>query len=328
MYYLATAALTVAAASGRVTAGDVNVRPVVGIYAAPFHHSSTGCSGSKGCDYVAASYVKWLESAGARSLPILYDSTSADIDAIFPQINGVLLPGGGSSLPDGAKRIVELAMQASDNGTHFPVWGTCLGFEWLMEIVGGSDVLGSGFDSENITMALNLTSAASSSRLLGATKGVDGHRDRSEDAAAQLRTDLSNTANPPAMNNHQAGVTPATFKENSKLNSFFDVLSTNVDRKGRAFVSTVESKTYPVYGTQWHPEKNNFEWGMRTDGTPYEVINHTPEAVHASQALANYFVGECRRNSHKVQEGTKLFWNYPISLAAAPEFEECYTISL
>ena len=42
------------------------------------------------------------------------------------------------------------------------------------------------------------------------------------------------------MNNHVSGITPTTFATNSKLSSFFNVISTNVDRKGRAFVSTIE----------------------------------------------------------------------------------------
>ena len=37
--------------------------------------------------------------------------------------------------------------------------------------------------------------------------------------------------------------------------SMFDVLSTNKDKKGTAFVSTIEAKKYPFYGVQWHPEK-------------------------------------------------------------------------
>jgi hypothetical protein len=31
-------------------------------------------------------------------------------------------------------------------------------------------------------------------------------------------------------------------------------------RAGKAFVSSIEGKSIPVYATQWHPEKNQFEW--------------------------------------------------------------------
>ena len=97
----------------------VNMRPVVGIYAAPLHHlPSSGCP--DGCDYVAASYVKWLESAGAQSVPIPYNASVGYVDGIFPQLDGILFPGGGANLPVGAKRLFELALRANDNGTHFP----------------------------------------------------------------------------------------------------------------------------------------------------------------------------------------------------------------
>ena len=41
-------------------------------------------------------------------------------------------------------------------------------------------------------------------------------------------------------------------------------MSTNTDENGIEFVSTIEHKTRPIYGTQWHPEKNNFEWNPKT----------------------------------------------------------------
>jgi gamma-glutamyl hydrolase len=57
------------------------------------------------------------------------------------------------------------------------------------------------------------------------------------------------------MNNHHYGVTPDHFSQTPALADMFDVLSTNTDRLGKAFVSTVEAKKYPIWGTQWHPEK-------------------------------------------------------------------------
>lgn len=51
-------------------------------------------------------------------------------------------------------------------------------------------------------------------------------------------------ASPPAenvtMNNHQSGVTPENFAKDPKLSAFFNLLSTNVDRQGRAFGSSME----------------------------------------------------------------------------------------
>eukprot|EP01047_Picozoa_sp_COSAG01_P059968 COSAG01_NODE_7280_length_3273_cov_5.446125_3_plen_116_part_00 len=42
-------------------------------------------------------------------------------------------------------------------GNPFPVWGTCLGFEWLMEYFGGNRALGRGFDSIDWPQPLTFT---------------------------------------------------------------------------------------------------------------------------------------------------------------------------
>jgi gamma-glutamyl hydrolase len=47
------------------------------------------------------------------------------------------------------------------------------------------------------------------------------------------------------MNNHQSGVTPENFAKDPKLSSFFNLLSTNVDRQGRAFGSSMEGAPRP-----------------------------------------------------------------------------------
>lgn len=49
------------------------------------------------------------------------------------------------------------------------------------------------------------------------------------------------------------------------------------------------AKDYPIYGTQWHPEKNAFEWNR-----PY--IPHSPSAVKAAFFMAEFFVNEGKFN--------------------------------
>lgn len=85
------------------------------------------------------------------------------------------------------------------------------------------------------------------------------------------------------------------------------MLSTNVDRKGRVFGSTIEGKRYPVFGTQWHPEKNIFEW------TDREAIPHTPQAIEVAQYTANFFVEHARNSTHRFAYGeldSLVIWNY------------------
>ena len=47
---------------------------------------------------------------------------------------------------------------------------------------------------------------------------------------------------------------------------------------------------YPIYGSQWHPEKNNFEF------RPDLHINHSKFGDRVSQYMANFFVDEARKS--------------------------------
>ena len=51
-------------------------------------------------------------------------------------------------------------------------------------------------------------------------------------------------------------------------------------------IISATAKNYPIYGTQWHPEKNAFEW------TTKEGINHSEHAVMITQTAAKFFVTE------------------------------------
>ena len=52
------------------------------------------------------------------------------------------------------------------------MWGTCLGHEWLLQIVAqDNDILDHKFDAWNISLALDLTPTALRSTLLGHADG-------------------------------------------------------------------------------------------------------------------------------------------------------------
>lgn len=51
-----------------------------------------------------------------------------------------------------------------------------------------------------------------------------------------------------------------------------------------SYLKQTKGKNYPIYGTQWHPEKCQFEW------EPKEAIDHSPDAVLVGQYMANFFV--------------------------------------
>ena len=56
------------------------------------------------------------------------------------------------------------------------------------------------------------------------------------------------------------------------------MLSTNYDLKGREFISMVEGRGgLPMWATQFHPEKNIFEWSTKDN------IPHSGDAVLTAQ---------------------------------------------
>lgn len=262
--------------------------------------------------YLAASYVKFVESAGAQVVPIFNNLTTADYTELFSSLNGVLFPGGGANLHSSgyfraAEAFFQMAVTANSRGDVFPVWGTCLGFEALTVLIAGEDLLET-FSAENTSMYLNFTvDALRASRLFGNLPG-------------ELIQAL--TTKPITFNNHRAGITPKAFDLNSKLREGFHILSTNMDLDGKEFVSTFEGRDFPFYGIQWHTEKNTFEW------TRKEAISHDPDAIAVTQYMANFFVNEARRSQHHFPsvdaEHKALIYNWHTIHNPLSDFEEVY----
>ncbi|XP_064397282.1 gamma-glutamyl hydrolase-like [Halichondria panicea] len=281
-------------------------RPIIGIVSEKSYSSEDS--------YIAASYVKFIESAGGRVAPILSSSTDEEINSLFSSINGVLFPGGGVSLNSSGyghvgSVVLQLAMKANDAKDYFPVWGTCLGFELLCHLVAdkGTNVL-SRVDATNLPLPLSFTDDAASSRIFSYL-------------TPKLLTQLSSQSI--TFNSHSWGVATEMF-QSSHLHTFFKMLSTNKDRNGVDFVSTIESYDYPFYGVQWHPEKNGFEW------TPHEDIPHTEPAVAVMQGLANFFVQEARKSSHSfpsasAEEAALIYQHTPTYTGDHSNFTQIYT---
>lgn len=232
--FIAAAALAlcagVHATAGGLRGEALNLRPIIGIMTQPV-------GGSNDSAYLAASYVKFVEAAGGRVVPVHYNGGAEYLARMFNSVNGLIFPGGGASLDadspfyQAQHLMFNLTLQANDAGDFFPLWGTCMGFEALC-IMAAQDhsVLEEGFDSENLPLALELTPIAANSRLLGT-------------APADVLHTLSATAS--TMNNHQCGVKPQVFAAHPKLSAFFNVLSVNSDRQGACSAATAPPRTQP-----------------------------------------------------------------------------------
>merc|ERR1711916_108525 len=93
--------------------------------------------------------------------------------------------------------------------------------------------------------------------------------------------------------------------------------------QGKPFVSSMEGKTMPVYGVQWHPEKNTYEWGS-TQANP-----HSAAAVDVAYHMARFFVNEARKNNHVYPADAldkDVIWNYKPEYTgpSGSHFEQTY----
>jgi len=284
-----------------VSIHGLNLRPIIGVLDQP----APNIFSKWGNTYIPSSYVKWLESAGSRVVPIPHNASPQTLTNLFNSINGLLFTGGDLSLLKDttyyktALFFYNLALQANQNGDYFPIWGTCQGFQLLSILAANNESVDERyhFDSENLPLPLQFTPNARNSKMF---KHVP-----------QFIFDTFQTKNV-TMNLHHDGVPPSFFETNPRLKEFYHLLSTNVDRKGNPFGSCFEAKSFPIYGVQFHPERNAFEWDLE------EKLDHAIDAIRCMQYLADFYVNECRKSNHKFATEKKEYswliynWNpYP-----------------
>merc|ERR1711962_829360 len=247
----------------------LNNRPIIGVLSQeldeelmrklPKGHNFTA--------YIAASYVKWVESGGARAVPILIGQSEQYYRKLFDGLNGLLLPGGSAPLtgPGGYAEVgglfYEMAKKSNDAGEIFPEWGTCNGFE-LLTVLSSKDISRlTDCDSQDDAVPLNFLPTWEHSNIFSSAP-PDVIREITEEKIT--------------INFHNHCMTPANFTKYG-MDEFRNPLSYNYDRHNLEYLSTIEAKHYPFIGTQFHPEKNIFEWAEKEPRIP-----HSRHAVHVS----------------------------------------------
>ncbi|XP_024126772.1 zgc:171566 [Oryzias melastigma] len=287
----AVLAAVLACAPGR--SQQLNDRPIIGVLA---QENLPYDAFARGSSYIAASYVKYLESAGARVAPVRINLTDEEYTKIFQSINGLLLPGGDVDIQTSqfsrvAKIFYTLAIRANDAGDYFPIWGTCQGFQQLTVLTANKNLL-TLTDTKAVSMPLKFTTAAKSSRLF---------RSFPKDLLQSLANENITS------NFHSWSLSVQNYTKNAKLKRFYRVLSTNSDGK-REFISTIEANRYPFYAVQWHPEKSPFEWIDKAG------MVHSFPAIRASLYTASFFVSEAKKSQHRfssaAEEEKALIYNY------------------
>ncbi|KAL7103754.1 hypothetical protein ACP275_08G199100 [Erythranthe tilingii] len=288
--------------------------PVIGILSHPGDGAGGRLNNAPNASYIAASYVKFVESAGARVIPLIYNEPLVLRNEKLNLVNGVIFTGGSSkrtSYFDVVKSIFENVRRKNDAGEHFPLLAICLGFELLTMIVSEKKNILEKFDALNQATTLD---------------NIDVNGNLFQRFPEVLRNKLSTKCL--VMQNHSYGISLAKFRRDARLNSFFKILATSTDKKNKPYVSTVQARKYPVTAVQWHPEKNAFEWGL--SGIP-----HSEDAVQVTQHVANFFVREARISAKNKPKPSprkvldNLIYNYSPTYCgkAGKGFDEVYIFS-
>ncbi|KAH9723327.1 gamma-glutamyl hydrolase 2 [Citrus sinensis] len=116
----------------------LNNRPVIGILSHPGDGASGRLNNSKNASYIAASYVKFVESAGARVIPLIYNEPEEILFEKLKLVNGVLLTGGWAKKGlyfQIVEKIFKKILEKNDAGEYFPLYAICLGFELISMII-------------------------------------------------------------------------------------------------------------------------------------------------------------------------------------------------
>ncbi|XP_024006827.1 gamma-glutamyl hydrolase 1 isoform X1 [Eutrema salsugineum] len=296
---------------------NLNYRPVIGILSHPGDGASGRLTNDTSSTYIAASYVKFAEAGGARVIPLIYNEPERLLFQKLELVNGVIFTGGWAKKYqyfDIVKKIFNVLFGFVLPGT-FSVYNTIPIFFMLLhrklwrEMMLESIFQYMAFASDSSLCQLSLVRTETFLKDLmqkimhqvsSSLKMLISKELYSKELLKKLSTDCL------VMQKHKYGITPANFRGNPALSSFFEIITTCVDENSKTYVSTVKAKRYPITGFQWHPEKNAFEWGS-------SQIPHSEDAIQVTQHAASYLVSEARKSKNRPESKkvlSNLIYNY------------------
>jgi gamma-glutamyl hydrolase len=243
--------------------------------------------------YVPASYVEWLTQSGAMPVLIPYDLPVRKLDAVLEQLDGFLLPGGGTELEvNGTVTNYTLAIDhvlnysrklLDEDGKVFPVLGICNGMYSLFMHFAGPSILARKLNDLFVDHPIIVDEAAlAASQYFGRVEREFG------DAAYKNGTMFFY---------HNNGILLETledprFKQVKEQFSVIGHSRTGPGHDGPAFVSLVEHKKYPFFGTQFHPEKLQYE-----KGPVYRFLDRSQATLEYAASLSYEFVDIAKANT-------------------------------
>ena len=237
--------------------------------------------------YIHLSIMRWLESAGITVVAIPPNIGVAEAAAYFEYIQGLFLHPGWADQPAYAalvRMFLTMAASANGRGGYFPVWGTCQGFQRLIQFFGSS--------LEN----LQSLRFATGTRFILQAERQDSRilRYASDAQFAHLKHDYV------PWFNHEFGISIRAFRASKRLGAAFRVLSTSHDRAGTEYVSMIEGKKLPFYGVQFHPDQDPANLGWMAAFLASELDKSRHGGFHPRPTL-QLTDGECEEEGHVMQ---------------------------
>jgi gamma-glutamyl hydrolase len=85
--------------------------------------------------YIMKAYVDSLEASGARIIPLIVGEPESVTMDKLSKINGILYPGGDGDYLEFGRNLFWKIKEINDNGTYFPIWSTCMGYEYIVSYI-------------------------------------------------------------------------------------------------------------------------------------------------------------------------------------------------
>lgn len=252
--------------------------------------------------HLPSSYVKWLESAGARILPIMLNQNDSYYEHIFAQTNGLLFPGGDNLLDPNkrtpmlvaARKLYRLAKEANERGEFYPIWGTCLGMELLTVLSSDNNTL-VGCHANDLSLKLEFVDRGEMFR-------PQNYANLTQDSDFSGQVVKALETRNLTYHFHHFCITDESLRV-AKLDKFYRPLAYSRDANGLKFVTIFEAKDYPFYGVQFHPEKAPFEFRILSH---QKHIPHSRDAIAISRYFADFFISQTLRNKHRPNDDMQL----------------------
>ena len=265
----------------------------IGIITAPIPKSHLNQAES----YLDKAYVSWVEMSGANAVIIPYNTDA--LDTYLSLVHGVLWVGGAienskthpisqyKQFLETYRRVFEHAVRENDHGNYFPLWGTCLGFDFLAMM------------GENLTEGYIKHIQRVEKFRLGTLTFRGKSRLRS---GIPLGLQKKTAVTPCVQHIHEYGF-DLKSEHTKQLKTYLNIVAVDYADNDVEFMNMFEYKRYPFYGCQWHPEKPLNDLG-----------------VEISRAVSIFFKKECAKNNtvspswSKVSQSNKFDSKYNVLL--------------